>query len=116
MPQRAQVTWRGQKATATARVGAAAGLRTATEHWLTESRAEVPIEEGTLERSGVATVDDRTLTGAVSFDTEYAVPQHERLDYRHDEGRKAKYVEDPGNRESGAMRDLIAAQIRRTLR
>lgn len=96
--------------------GAANGLELAVEHWLGVSRRQVPLEEGTLERSGVASVDRAALKGAVSYSTPYAVRQHEDLNLRHDEGRKAKYVEDPMRTEAPEMAALIAAQIRRALR
>ncbi|MET7333274.1 hypothetical protein [Nonomuraea sp. NPDC005650] len=96
--------------------GAVKGLAVAMEHLLQKSREEVPHEEGTLERSGTTSVDESTLTGAVSYDTPYAVRQHEDLTLRHDEGRKAKYLEDPADAERAVMLELIAAQIRRSLR
>lgn len=96
--------------------GAANGLELVTEHLLGVSRRQVPIEEGILERSGVASVDRAALKGAVSYDTPYAVRQHEDLNLRHDEGRKAKYLEDPMREEADVMADIIAAQIRRALR
>lgn len=116
MTQRTRLTWNGAAALAGTRQGAARGLRLAAEHVLTESRRIVPIEEGTLERSGVATVDEGDLTAAVSYDTPYAVRQHEELDYRHDAGRSAKYLERPLTEEAGTVRDIIAAQVRRALR
>lgn len=96
--------------------GAAKGLKVALEHLLQVSREQVPHEEGTLERSGTVSVDDASLTGAVSYDTPYAVRQHEDLTLRHDEGRKAKYLEDPADSERAVMLELIAAEIRRSLR
>lgn len=96
--------------------GAVRGLQLATEHLLQVSRTQVPIEEATLERSGTASVDPGTLTGAVSYDTPYAVRQHEDLALHHDDGRKAKFLEDPMRDEAEAMRALIAAAIRRSLR
>lgn len=97
------------------RRGAVRGLQVATEHLLQVSRTQVPIEEGTLERSGTASVDPASLKGAVSYDTPYAVKQHEDLGLRHDDGRKGKYLEDPMNSEAETMRALIAAEIRRAL-
>lgn len=98
------------------RAAAALGLQKAAEHLLQVSREQVPIEEGTLERSGVASVDESDLRAAVSYDTVYAVRQHEDLTLRHDEGRKAKYLEDPMNEERGTMLDIVAAEVRRSLR
>lgn len=98
------------------RAGAVRGLQLGAEHLLQASRLEVPIEEATLERSGVASVDPAKLEAAVSYDTPYAVRQHEDLALRHDDGRKAKYLEDPMRDEADQIRELIAAQIRRALR
>jgi hypothetical protein len=98
------------------RAAAGRGLAKGVEHVLTESRKVVPIEEGTLERSGVATVDEANLRGAVSYDTPYAVRQHEDLTLRHAEGRKAKYLEDPLNEEAPVVLQLVRAEMRRALR
>ncbi|GAA2298307.1 hypothetical protein GCM10010402_66130 [Actinomadura luteofluorescens] len=100
---------------ATERAGAVRGLRLGAEHLLQASRLQVPIEEATLERSGVASVDPGALEAAVSYDTPYAVRQHEDLTLRHDDGRKAKYLEDPLRDEAEVIREIIAAQIRRSL-
>ncbi|KUN96324.1 hypothetical protein AQJ67_33690 [Streptomyces caeruleatus] len=98
------------------RAGAVRGLRIAAEHVLAESRKIVPIEEATLERSGVATVDESSLTAAVAYDTPYAIRQHEEMNYRHDAGRSAKYLERPLTQEAGRVAEIIAAQLRRSLR
>lgn len=93
--QRAEYTWEGDAVAKKLRGAGIIGLRKWLELVLTDSRAIVPLEEGTLERSGVTSVDERTLSGAVSYDTEYAVPQHENLEYVHAPGREAKYLEKP---------------------
>lgn len=108
--------WRGEVALAKEHRGAVKGLEASTEHLLGESRDQVPIEEATLERSGVASVDESKLEGAVSYDTEYAVVQHEALNYHHDAGRKAKYLEDPFYEEIPTFQALIAAELRKALR
>ncbi|KUF19587.1 minor capsid protein [Streptomyces silvensis] len=116
MTQRARLRWNGDAILAAERQGAARGLRLAAEHVLEVSRRRVPIEEATLERSGTATVDEPTLTAAVSYDTPYAVRQHEEMTYRHDAGRTAKYLEAPMTEEAGTVAEIIAAQVRRSLR
>lgn len=116
MTQRAKVTLNGKKIRKAQRAGAVQGLKKGTEHLLQVSRGEVPHEEGTLERSGTPSVDETNLRAAVSFDGPYAVRQHEDLTYRHDEGRKAKYLEDPMNSEKQVIGEIIAAEIRRSLR
>lgn len=115
MPQGAKLTWNGPAVNEKTRDAGVRGLRNATEHLLGVSRRQVPHEEGDLERSGVASVDAGDLTGAVSYDTPYAVYQHETPDLRHDEGRKWKYLEDPHTAESDRMLELVAAEIRREL-
>lgn len=54
-----------------------------------------PIEEGTLIRSAQVSRDDRAGKVAISYDTPYAVVQHEDTQLRHDDGRRAKFLEDP---------------------
>jgi hypothetical protein len=54
-----------------------------------------PVEFGVLRNS--AYVSPPTQRGAnvtveVGFGTEYAIPQHERLDYQHPRGGEAKYL------------------------
>lgn len=113
---RARVRWNAQPANRAARAGALRGLRLGGEHLLEASNQRVPIEEGTLERSGTVTVDEANLDTIVSYDTPYAVRQHEELEYRHDEGREAKFLEKALDEEGAVILDLIAAQVRRSLR
>ena len=113
---RAELKMNLGKIRAAERAGAAKGLKKAAEHLLQVSRELVPHEEGTLERSGTTAVDERNLRAAVSYDTPYALRQHEELTWKHDEGRQAKYLEEPMQTEQQAMREIIAAEIRRSLR
>jgi hypothetical protein len=110
------VTYNGAAVLGAMRAGAIRGVRLGAEHLLQVARARVPIEEGTLERSGVVSVDEGSVTAAVSFDQPYAVRQHEEMDYRHDSGREAKYLERPLHEENGTITDIIAAEVRRSLR
>ncbi|MFJ8054958.1 hypothetical protein [Streptomyces sp. NPDC096142] len=103
-------------ASRTLREGAARGLFLGAEHVLSESNKVVPLDEGPLQHSGTASVDPASLTAMVSYDTPYAVRQHENLDYRHAPGRTAKYLETPFNAERIVVQALIAAALRRALR
>jgi len=107
-----QVKWYGDKAKAKAKKGSAEGLFKGAEHILESSRRLVPIEEGTLERSGVSSVDAGALRAAVSYDTPYAVIQHEAMNFRHDSGRQAKYLEQPLNSERGTVLEIIARAVK----
>jgi hypothetical protein len=99
------------------RLGAHRGVTLWGEHVLGEATKLVPIEEGTLSRSGKtdATRDGDSIVAAVSYDTPYAVRQHEEMGYRHDAGRQAKYLEAPlmGSARVGAQ--LVAQAIRDAL-
>jgi hypothetical protein len=98
------------------RAAAARGLLLGAEHVLTEAQNLVPLDEGALQNTGTASVDEGSLTAMVSYDTPYAARQHEELDWRHAPGRQAKYLEQPLNAERATVLDLVAAQMRRALR
>ncbi|MEV8431997.1 hypothetical protein ACWHLZ_28075 [Streptomyces chartreusis] len=115
MTQYARMSWQGRRLwTTRGRQMASDGLRRALEHLLAESRKIVPLDEGTLERSGRVDVDG--LNGSVSYDTVYAVRQHEELTWKHLPGRSAKYLEKPMNSERDVMLRLMAVPLRRWLR
>ena len=92
--------------------GAARGVQMAAEHVLGEANEKAPIEEGTLIRSGVASSDPKKLIGAVSYNTPYAVRQHEDMALNHDAGREAKWLENTLNAEADACRTIIADAVR----
>lgn len=108
-------TWHGPKATRVVHGAAVKGLTLGAEHLLGVSKAIVPIDDGTLEHSGVASVDAGQLKAAVSYDTVYAVRQHEELDWEHDEGRQAKYLEEPMHAETETILAIIAAEERKAI-
>jgi hypothetical protein len=115
MTQTAGLKWNGEVAVKRARAGAVRGLKLAAELLLSESNKLVPLDEGTLMHSGRATVDTESLEGMVSYDTPYAVVQHEALDFIHPNGRQAKYLEDAWMGWSPEFVHIIGEQIRRAL-
>lgn len=90
----------------------------AAQHVLSEADQLVPIEEGTLSRSGTATAETQgdAAVAAVAYDGPYAVAQHERLDYRHDPGRQAKYLEQPLYGAGDNVTAIAATEIRKVIR
>ncbi|MFC8583289.1 hypothetical protein ACFUGD_01750 [Streptomyces sp. NPDC057217] len=98
------------------RAAGARGLLLAAEHVLGVSSDRVPLDEAALQRSGTASVDEAVMQAMVAYDTLYAVPQHERMDFRHAPGRRAKYLESALNDSVTEVRDVVAAQLRRALR
>lgn len=115
MTQYARMNWQGSRLWGSrGRRLASEGLQQALEHTLGEAKKLVPLDEGTLERSGKVDVDG--LNGAISFDTVYAVRQHEEMDWKHLPGRQAKYLEQPMNSEREVMLRLMAVPLRRWIR
>lgn len=112
---RVDMSWTGRRLwTERGRRAAEEGLTRALEHTLGVSNARVPLRDGTLERSGKVIVNG--LDGAISYDTVYAVRQHEELTWKHLPGRQAKYLESALNDERAAMLALMAVPLRRWLR
>ncbi len=95
------------------RDAAFAGLVELAHHALEESNRVVPIEEATLKNSGNVSSDRATGTAQVSYDTPYAVVQHEDPSLRHNEGRKAKFLEDTMLQTIAPMAEgFLAGKIR----
>ena len=85
----------------------------AAEFLLEESNRTAPIEEGNLIGSGMVTVDASRLTATVSYDTPYAVRQHEDTRLRHLDGRRAKWLEHTGREQAHTITKLISDRLRR---
>jgi hypothetical protein len=83
------------------------------EFLLEKANRTVPIEEATLEGSGKVTVDRDRLVAAVSYDTPYALRQHEDTRLRHDPGRRAKWLEHTFREERSKVLGYLAERMRR---
>lgn len=85
------------KATINAAVknGCKKGTWMALDHLASVSKQQVPLDQGPLKNSCAVDVSEDGSQGTVSYDTPYAVIQHESTGYQHQRGRKAKYLEDP---------------------
>ncbi|WP_334121862.1 hypothetical protein [Glutamicibacter sp.] len=88
------------------------GIVLAAEHILGESNKAVPIEEGTLQASGTVAYDAKNRRAAISYDTPYAIVQHEDMSLRHDKGREAKFLENAMNSERETAAKIIANTIK----
>ena len=75
--------------------GGQQGTWMALDHLAAVSKDQVPLDQGPLKNSCAVDVNDDGSAGTVSYDTPYAVVQHENMQYHHQRGRKAKYLEDP---------------------
>ena len=107
-----RVNWDDSKARAIVETGGQSAIRDCANLLLDESRKQVPLDTGALSRSGA--VSSEGLQATVSYDTPYAVRQHESMTYRHAAGRKAKYLEDPCN--SPALRERLIEYVKSNIK
>jgi hypothetical protein len=105
--------WKGDLVLEQFERGAEKGVKLAAEHVRGVAVNRAPKDTGALRNTGTATTDG--LTGAVSFDTDYAVRQHEETTWYHEDG-EAKYLETALDSEVDVARQIIAAQIRKATR
>ncbi|MEY9837445.1 hypothetical protein [Streptacidiphilus sp. EB103A] len=113
MTQSGSFNWQGRAWLRSTKRASAHGVQLALEHTLGVANKLVPLDEGTLERSGKVTMDGTNAAGTISYDTVYAVRQHEELTWKHLPGRQAKYLEQPLNTERAVMLAIVAETIRR---
>src|SRR5690348_10580194 len=106
------IQWRGDEIKQELRSSAIKGLSNAAEFLLGQSNQNIPIDEGTLKNSGNTSVDTDNLEASVSYDTPYAVRQHEDLTLNHKNGRTAKYLENAYKDNINRIRDYLADAIR----
>lgn len=111
----ADFNWDGAKVEATITNAAFKGIKRAGAHLLQVSSERAPHEEGDLARSGTVTSDKGEGMVAVAFDRVYARRQHEELTWRHDEGKTAKYLEDPMHEERETMLQIIDEATREAI-
>lgn len=97
------------------RSAAVAALRDVAEDCLREANRTVPLEEGTLARSGTVQVDPATMRAAVGYDTPYAVRQHEDPTLRHDAGRRHHWLERTVEENRDRYQKYLRDQIRKAL-
>jgi hypothetical protein len=113
---RTKLVWNGGKAIDAVLDAGYDGLLVGAELVLTETNKVVPLDMAILEHSGVATADRDSMTAAVSYNTPYAVRQHEDLTFRHPGGRKAKYLELTAAEVGPDAAKVVATYVRRRLR
>lgn len=98
--------------------GAVQGLNIAAEALLADSKELTPVDTTDLRKTGsVHQASPASLTSAVTYDTPYAVVQHENLDFfhptDHNPNAQAKFLEQPAVENRHEYGGIIAAQIRR---
>ncbi len=98
------------------RRAAAEALNAAAEVLLEEANQSVPIEEGTLLRSGmVEPADPGDLVASVGYGGEasaYAVKQHEDTSLRHDPGRTPKWLQNAARDFAPRFESWVGTRVR----
>lgn len=118
--------------------GAVKGVQEVAMDLLRRSVRLAPVDTGDLRGSASATVNDTTVAkgtpeggveavagvqpplkggrveGVVKFNEEYALVQHEMVEYEHPRGGQAKYLEQPFLEQQANYREHIARAIRET--
>lgn len=99
------------------RRGAMAGCKKAAEYLLNESQPLVPVDTGRLKESGEVVEIPKGYS--VVYSTEnpetgynYAMIQHENLEYHHEVGQ-AKYLEEPLRRNADKLISIVREEMRK---
>ena len=80
-----------------------------------KSQLQAPIDTGDLRGSTSLDVDVKLnkVVGEVGYNEEYALDQHEHLEYNHPRGGNAKYLEGPLKQNQSRYIKEISAALRR---
>lgn len=100
----ARVTWNSSGAIRVATRSMREGIHDIMQEVLERAIADAPLDTGELKESGRLNINKSSTS--IIFDVEHAAVQHERLDYNHPRGGKAKYLED-------AFNDIVPGAVRR---
>lgn len=114
MAMKVRVDWHGDAVSLQVRHGADRGVAAGAEHVRDVSVDRAPRRTGALRESARTVQEPGTATAAVTFDADYAVYQHENLDYRHDDGGP-NFLETALVSERDGVARLAQAEIRRAL-
>lgn len=117
-----KVKWDDSKAKALVKTAGMRAISDMAEHIGKESKNEAPHASGTMQRS--VSVTPSGVGVYISYNTPYAIKQHEDLTLRHPDptnplsssGRKAKYLEDPFNRIKPKAKRYIELKVKTALK
>ena len=90
------------------------GQKVLAQNILGESQKLVPVDTGTLKRSGHISTEGTTTT--ISYNTPYALKQHEDPTLNHPKGGEAKYLERPFNEKVQDIEDFIGTEVYKALK
>ena len=88
----------------------------AGEFLLDESNKIVPLDESPLMKSGMVDVAKDGSLMTVSYNTPYAVRQHEVLYYNHPNGREAKFLESTFKEDGPRAMRYVEREMKKAFR
>ena len=105
--------WRGAEYSARVGVASASGLNDGAELLRSLSVPRAPVDTSMLRQTAqVALASPMDLESAVTYDTPYAVKQHNDLDLNHPNGGEAQYLLRPLMEDGQKILEVIAKPIR----
>jgi len=111
--------WRGKEAVEIAKSAALGALQKCAADLQNKSSNQAPIDKGDL-RANCSVSPLQEEAGVfyykVGYDLPYAIIQHERLDFNHPKGGKAKYLEDPYNENKRQYERYVKDAVRQALK
>lgn len=108
----ADMQWNGDALARKIEQGRTSAARRGAHLLRDEAVQRTPLETGTLRNSAKVTASDGEA--AVSYNTPYAVKQHEELGYQHKDGQ-AKYLETAMIDTRAKIAEAVAEQLRRII-
>lgn len=105
--------WKSKQISAKVHDAALQGLVGGGNVILKESNQRAPLEEGALVESGKVIVHGQQVT--ISYDTPYAIKQHEDLRLHHPNGRRAKFLESALKENTNTVQQYVADEIGKVL-
>jgi hypothetical protein len=108
--------WWGDKYIGVTREKGVEAVARGASYILEQSDKTVPYREGVLASTGHVDVDPSSIAAFVSYDTPYAVKQHEDRTLRHSHGRTAKYLQNAMEWSAKTVLALMADVMRGAFR
>lgn len=114
----AKLKWYGDRALTKVMKAAIQAIQICAADLQGKSSKQAPIDTGDLRAN--CSVSPLQQNGKqvwlkVGYDLPYAIVQHERLDFNHPKGGKAKYLEDPYNENAAKYERVIQKAVKRAL-
>lgn len=111
-----KLSWFGDDVKRKARAAMESAALDSLEYVLGESNKVVPLDEGTLQRSGAIDFDKTLRQGTVFYDTPYARRLHEHPEYKFQRGRRGKWLESTINKVQTKVAKFLQDRLKAALK